>query len=113
MRAGAGARAGESMGRGRDDLYTLRVTNVSEETTDQDLRELFGRIGRVARVYIGRDRETGQGKGFAFVSYEDRFMAEQAIEKLDKYGYDNLILNVGWSRKCFVFLNWYGAHMLT
>ena len=59
MRAGAGRGAGESMGRpgaGRDELPTLRVTNVSEDTTDQDLRELFSVFGRVIRVYIGRDQ---------------------------------------------------------
>ncbi len=98
MRGGA-ARAGESMNRSRDDLPTLRVTNVSEDTTDQDLRDLFSNFGRVARVYIGRDRETGVGKGYAFVSFEDRAIAERAMHKVHGMGYDNLILNCQWSRK--------------
>lgn len=101
MRAGGGSRPGESMGRpggNRDDLPTLRVTNVSEDTTDQDLRDLFGMFGRVARVYIGRDRETGVGKGYAFVSFEDRIVAERAMQKVNGMGYDNLILTVQWSR---------------
>ena len=103
MRAGASRGAGETMGRGtRDELPTLRVTNVSEDTTDQDLRDLFNVFGKVARVYIGRDRETGQGKGFAFVSFESRAAAEMAIQKVNRRGYDNLILNVGWSRKCLL-----------
>jgi len=101
MRAGAGRGAGESMYRGggnRDDLPTLRVTNVSEDTTDNDLRDLFSRFGRVARVYIGRDRETGVGKGYAFVSFEDRPTAQRAMEKVHGMGYDNLILNCQWSQ---------------
>lgn len=101
MRGGAGARgAGEAMGRpgNRDDLPTLRVTNVSEDTSDQDLRDLFGAVGRVARVYVGRDRETGASKGYAFVSFEDRAMAEKAIERIHGKGYDNLILSVQWSQ---------------
>ncbi|KIJ12291.1 hypothetical protein PAXINDRAFT_163932 [Paxillus involutus ATCC 200175] len=102
MRAGARG-AGESMGRpggagSRDDLPTLRVTNISEETEENDLRELFGAFGRVARVYVGRDRETGVGKGFAFVSFEDRAIAQRAMEKLNGKGYDNLILSVQWSQ---------------
>lgn len=84
---------GESMTRTRDDLPTLRVTNVSEDATDDDLRDLFSRFGRVHRVYIGRDRETGQGKGYAFVSFEDRAVAERAMQKVHGMGYDNLILN--------------------
>jgi len=53
MRAGAGRGAGESMqGTGsREDLPTLRVTNISEDTQENDLRELFGVFERVVRVY--------------------------------------------------------------
>lgn len=100
MRAGA-SRAGESMrGPGnREDMPTLRVTNISEDTQENDLRELFGGFGRIARVYVGRDRETGAGKGFAFVSFEDRAAAEKAQEKVNGKGYDNLILSVQWSRE--------------
>lgn len=95
----AGGGAGESMNRSRDDLPTLRVTNVSEDATDEDLRELFSRFGKVFRVYIGRDRETGIGKGYAFVSFEDRAVAEKAMRKVHGMGYDNLILSVQWSRE--------------
>ena len=105
MRGAAGSRgAGESMrGTGnRDDLPTLRVTNISEETQENDLRELFGVFGRVARVYVGRDRETGAGKGFAFVSFEDKANAQKAIDKVHGRGYDNLILSVQWSRELIV-----------
>jgi len=101
MRGAGGARApGESMrGPGnRDDLPTLRVTNISEDTQENDLRELFGVFGRVARVYVGRDRDTGAGKGFAFVSFEDKMAAQKAIDKVNGRGYDNLILSVQWSQ---------------
>ncbi|KJA21573.1 hypothetical protein HYPSUDRAFT_202913 [Hypholoma sublateritium FD-334 SS-4] len=102
MRSGARG-AGESMrGLGgaanRDDLPTLRVTNISEDTQENDLRDLFGVFGRVARVYVGRDRETGAGKGFAFVSFEEKSCAQKAIDKVHGRGYDNLILSVQWSQ---------------
>ena len=100
MRAGARG-TGESMrGAGsRDDLPTLRVTNISEDTGENDLRELFGNFGHVVRVYVGRDRETGVGKGFAFVSFDNKADAQRAMEKVHGRGYDNLILNVQWSRE--------------
>lgn len=107
MRAGARG-PGESMrgpGANRDDLPTLRVTNISEDVQENDLRELFGVFGRVARVYVGRDRETGIGKGFAFVSFEDRSVAQKAMEKLNGRGYDNLILSVQWSRESYFLQN--------
>ncbi|KAF7289925.1 Eukaryotic translation initiation factor 3 subunit G [Mycena indigotica] len=97
MRAGGSRAAGPTPG-SREDLPTLRVTNISEDTQENDLRELFGMFGRVARVYVGRDRETGAGKGFAFVSFEDRAIAQKAMEKVNGKGYDNLILSVQWSQ---------------
>ena len=91
MRAGAGRGAGEMMGRpggmmNRDDMPTLRVTNVSEDTDENDLRDLFSRFGRVARVFIGKDRDTGIGKGYAFVSFEDKATAEKAMAKTNGLG---------------------------
>ncbi|KAG6845159.1 hypothetical protein H0H87_012955 [Tephrocybe sp. NHM501043] len=100
MRGPGGTRTAGPPGAGnRDDLPTLRVTNISEDTQENDLRDLFSRFGRVIRVYIGRDRETGAGKGFAFVSFEDRTAAQKAIDKVHGMGYDNLILSVQWSRE--------------
>ncbi|CAK5272134.1 unnamed protein product [Mycena citricolor] len=95
---GPGAPGAPGAPGGRDDLPTLRVTNLSEDTQENDLRELFGVFGRVARVYVGRDRETGAGKGFAFVSFEERSVAQKAMEKVNGRGYDNLILSVQWSQ---------------
>src|SRR5208282_3733395 len=102
LRAG-GARlqsAGSSMDRReRDDSNTLRVTNLSEDTTDDDLRDLFGRFGRISRVFLAKDRETMRSKGFAFVSFHERADAVRAMEKLDKKGYDNLIIRVEFAGK--------------
>jgi len=102
MRAGANRGPGERMGGGpgglnRDDLPTLRVTNLTEEAEEDDLRELFSRFGRVTRVFLGRDRETGACKGYAFVTFELREDADRARQKVDGMGYDNLILGVQWS----------------
>ena len=37
-------------------------------------------------------------QGFAFVSYHNREDAARAMEALNGYGYDHLILNVEWSK---------------
>jgi len=93
--------AGEKMGGKfeRDDLATLRVTNVSEFAEEQDLRDMFSRFGHVTRVFLAKDRETGRAKGFAFVSYADRSDAAKACEKMDGYGFGHLILRVEFAKK--------------
>lgn len=90
---GAGGRAGE-----RED-YSIRVTNISEDTTDDDLRELFRRFGHTTRIYLAKDYQTGNSRGFAFVSYVSESDAQKAIDALNGHGYDNLILHVDWARE--------------
>jgi len=99
--AASGGREGERMGGKyeRDDLATLRVTNVSEFAEEDELRDLFERFGRVTRVFLAKDRDTGRAKGFAFVSFADRSDAGKALDKLDGYGYRHLILKVEFAKK--------------
>jgi len=95
-----GNRRGETMATGRrtDEGCTVRVTNLSENARDSDLQELFGRIGEISRIFLSKDKNTGQSRGFAFVSYKRREDAERAIKTLNGYGYDHLILTVEWSK---------------
>jgi len=100
MRSGgsSGANTGESMGREkRDDSATIRVTNLSEDVTEADIHDLFRRFGQIARVYLARDRETNVCKGFAFVSFQTKDDAGRALQAINGYGYDNLILRVEWA----------------
>lgn len=50
---GATRGPGESMKdpkRGGEDLSTIRITNLSEDTTEQDVKDLVGRFGHTSRV---------------------------------------------------------------
>ncbi|WVQ93797.1 hypothetical protein IAU59_000875 [Kwoniella sp. CBS 9459] len=96
QRAGGGQ--GESMFRSRDDLPTLRITSLSQDAEEDDVRELFARFGRIGRVSVVRDRETRVSKGLAFVSFEEKKSAEEAIKVMNGRGYDSLILSVAWSQ---------------
>jgi translation initiation factor 3 subunit G len=86
--------------RGNDnrDQNTIRVTNISEDTTEADLQELFQPFGRISRVYLAKDKETMQSRGFAFVSFVHREDAAKAMDKLQGHGYDHLILKLEWAR---------------
>jgi translation initiation factor 3 subunit G len=77
-----------------DDLNTIRVTNISESTTEADLQDLFKPFGRISRVYLAKDKETMQSRGFAFVSFVNKDDAGRAMDKLHGFGYDHLILQL-------------------
>jgi len=87
-------------GRSNDnrDQNTIRVTNISEDTTEADLQDLFQPFGRISRVYLAKDKETMQSRGFAFVSFVHREDAARAMDKLQGHGYDHLILKLEWAR---------------
>ncbi|ORX96570.1 translation initiation factor 3, RNA-binding subunit [Basidiobolus meristosporus CBS 931.73] len=82
----------------RDEAPTLRVTNLSEDTVESDIYDLFRPFGHIARVYLARDRETNICKGFSFVSFSSREDASRALEAVDGHGFDNLILHVEWAK---------------
>ncbi|XP_078172418.1 eukaryotic translation initiation factor 3G1 [Carex rostrata] len=96
LRGGA-ERTGTEMSRRRNDENSVRVTNLSEDTREPDLLELFRTFGPVSRVYVAIDQKTGMSRGFGFVNFVHREDAERAINKLNGYGYDNLILRVEWA----------------
>ena len=60
---------------------------------------MFERFGRVTRVFLAKDRDTGRAKGFAFVSFADRSDAAKACDKLEGFGYHHLILKVEFAKK--------------
>ncbi|GAB2274414.1 hypothetical protein Dimus_009181 [Dionaea muscipula] len=95
MRPGA-ERIGTDMRR-RNEENSVRVTNLSEDTREPDLQELFRPFGVITRVYVALDQKTGTSRGFGFVNFVNREDAERAISKLNGYGYDNLILRVEWA----------------
>ncbi|NXS87761.1 EIF3G factor, partial [Erpornis zantholeuca] len=99
VRDGA-SRRGESMqpNHHADDNATIRVTNLSEDTRETDLQELFRPFGSISRIYLAKDKTTGQSKGFAFISFHRREDAARAIAGVSGFGYDHLILNVEWAK---------------
>ena len=61
----------------------LYVGNLSFETTENDLQDLFEQHGQVSEVTLMMDRMTGKSRGFAFVTMNDKAQAEAAMSALN------------------------------
>ncbi len=61
----------------------LYVGNLSFNTTELELREVFSQCGTVAETKMVMDRETGRPRGFAFVEMGSEQDAKQAIDQLN------------------------------
>jgi RNA recognition motif-containing protein len=66
--------------------------------TEADLRAHFGGVGAPSQVVIPVDRETGRPRGFAFVEFLDRAVAEQAIERFNQQPFMGRTLSVSEAR---------------
>ena len=61
----------------------LFVGNLPYQATEDDLRTHFSQVGQPTQIVRPLDRETGRARGFAFVEYAERPLAEEAIKKFD------------------------------
>jgi cold-inducible RNA-binding protein len=64
-------------------MKNIYVGNLSFGVTEQTVRALFETYGTIERVSIVTDLETGQPKGFAFVSMPNDAEAEKAISAVN------------------------------
>jgi cold-inducible RNA-binding protein len=61
----------------------LYIGNLSFETNENALRDLFAEYGTVTDVAIINDRETGRSRGFGFVTFADANSGTAAISALN------------------------------
>ena len=61
----------------------IYVGNLSFDTVESEIRELFSQYGEVADVTLITDRETGRPRGFGFVEMRNDQAARDAIGALD------------------------------
>ncbi|KRT53948.1 RNA recognition motif domain-containing protein [endosymbiont of Ridgeia piscesae] len=61
----------------------IYVGNLSWNTTDDELHELFAPYGAVDSAKVIMDRETGRSRGFGFVEMSDNSAAQSAIDSLN------------------------------
>ena len=62
---------------------SVYVGNLSYDVTRDDIEEVFKEYGKVSRVSLPMDRETGRPRGFAFVDMGEEAEEDAVIEALD------------------------------
>lgn len=74
----------------------LYVGNLSFETTEAQLKELFAQSGPVETVRIITDRDTGRSKGFGFVEMQEG--GDKAIAEMNGKDFNGRALTVNEAR---------------
>lgn len=79
-------------------MKNIFVGNLSFNTVEDELRQLFQTYGQVDRVSILTDRETGRSRGFAFVEMANAEEGEKAIAALNGTDVGGRTINVNEAR---------------
>ena len=61
----------------------IYVSNLSFNTNDAELNELFSKFGTVSSAKVIMDRESGRSRGFGFVEMPDEAAAKQAMQGME------------------------------
>ena len=79
-------------------LKNIFVGNLSFNTSEDELRQIFETYGQVERVSILTDRETGRSRGFGFVEMTNPEEGEKAIAGLNGSQFGGRTINVNEAR---------------
>jgi RNA recognition motif-containing protein len=74
----------------------LYVGNLSFNSTEEEIKTMFGQFGEVTTVTIIKDRDTGRSRGFGFVEMEN---ADAAIAQLNGKEFGGRTLTVNEARE--------------
>lgn len=76
----------------------LFIGNLPYDTTDAELRAHLGAVAPPSEVVLPLDRETGRPRGFAFVEFTERSVAEEVIRRFNAQPFKGRNLAVSEAR---------------
>ena len=79
-------------------MKNIFVGNLSFNTNEDELRQIFEGYGQVDRVSILTDRDTGRSRGFGFVEMNSDEDGEKAIAALNGSQFGGRTINVNEAR---------------
>ena len=79
-------------------MKNIFVGNLSFNTNEDELRQLFESHGQVDRVSIMTDRDTGRSRGFGFVEMSSNEDGDKAITALNGSQVGGRTINVNEAR---------------
>ncbi len=74
--------------------FKIYVGNLSFNTSNNDLNDMFAEFGTVESASVVEDRETGRSRGFGFVEMASKSEGEAAISALNGKEVDGRSLTV-------------------
>uniref|UniRef100_A0A7S2SH88 RRM domain-containing protein n=1 Tax=Eucampia antarctica TaxID=49252 RepID=A0A7S2SH88_9STRA len=89
--------AASSSAQSQQQKHDIFVGNLAFSTTEEQLLQAFSELGRIIKVRMVTDLETGKPRGFAFIEFEDPQAALSAIRNMNDYELNGRRIRVNFS----------------
>lgn len=77
--------------------HDVFVGNLAFSTTEEQIHQAFSELGRIIKIRMVTDLETGKPRGFAFVEFENAQDALSAIRNMNEYELNGRKVRVNFS----------------
>uniref|UniRef100_A0A0E0KL81 RRM domain-containing protein n=1 Tax=Oryza punctata TaxID=4537 RepID=A0A0E0KL81_ORYPU len=74
--------------------YRCFIGNLSWSTTDESLKDAFGKFGNLTEAKVVFDKYSGRSRGFGFVTFDEKKAMEDAIEGMNGLDLDGRAITV-------------------
>ncbi|KAL6893742.1 hypothetical protein ACP4OV_007840 [Aristida adscensionis] len=74
--------------------YRCFIGNLSWSTTDDSLKDAFGKFGNLTEAKVVLDKFSGRSRGFGFVTFDEKKAMEDAIEGMNGLDLDGRAISV-------------------
>lgn len=61
------------------------IGHLTKGFNEEELKKFFGQFGTVSKLRVARSKTSGRSKGYAFLQFTDKEVAEIAVKTMDKY----------------------------
>uniref|UniRef100_A0A7S2R034 RRM domain-containing protein n=1 Tax=Eucampia antarctica TaxID=49252 RepID=A0A7S2R034_9STRA len=78
--------------------FTAYVVNMSYDTTEDTMRDVFSEYGTVTNIYLPTDKTSGRPRGFAFVSMSSQEELDKVLESIQEVVIDDRTVYVTKAR---------------
>jgi RNA recognition motif-containing protein len=76
----------------------LFISNLPYNVTREELKKFFSTVGPISYLYLPTDQATGKPRGFAFLDYDDRAQAEEAVRRFNNQMFMGRAITVSEAR---------------